>query len=181
MDVILRSDRLVLRPLRLADAPAIVTGLNDFEVTRYLTRVPYPYTEADAQHWLATLKPPVPGVAHFAIELPGEGMIGVVSIENELGYWLDRHFHSRGLMTEACDALLDWHFAAHPGDLVPSGAHEGNEASLNVQRKLGFVIWPGAQLRFVRSQGRDIPHIPTTLSRVDYEAARSRLRSRSWT
>ena len=181
MDVNLKTERLILRPPTVADSPAIVAGLNDFEVTRYLTRVPYPYAEADARWWLSTLKPPAPGAAHFAIELGRHGLIGVVSIENELGYWLDRRFHGQGLMTEACVALLDWHFAAHPGDLVPSGAHEGNEASLNVQRKLGFVVWPGAQLRFVRSQGRDIPHIPTTLTRVDYEAARSQLRSRSWT
>jgi len=181
MDVSLRTDRIVLRPLNLGDVPAIVSGLNDFEVTRYLTRVPYPYTEADAHEWIGMLKPPVPGAAHFAIELDSQGLVGVVGIENELGYWLDRRVHGRGLMTEACAALLGWHFDAHPGDLVPSGAHAGNEASLKVQRKLGFVQWPGHQMRFVRSQGRDIPHIPTTLSRVDFEAARSRLRSRSWT
>lgn len=181
MDVRLRSERLVLRPPDEADVPAIVAGLNDFEVTRYLTRVPYPYAEADARWWLGTLKPPVPGAAHFAIELEGHGLVGVVGIENELGYWLAPHCHGRGLMTEACTALLDWHFAANPGDLVPSGAHEGNERSLSVQRKLGFVVWPGAQMRFVTSQGRELPHIRTTLSRVDYEAARSRLRSRSWT
>lgn len=181
MDLKLKTGRLVLRPPAASDIPAIVAGLNDFEVTRYLTRVPYPYGEADAHWWLGTLKPPVPGAAHFTMELGAHGLVGVVGIENELGYWLDRRFHGLGLMTEACVALLDWHFAARPDHLVPSGAHQGNEASLNVQRKLGFVQWPGSQMRFVRSQGREVPHIPTTLSRVDYEAARSRLRSRSWT
>ena len=138
MDVILRSDRLVLRPLRLADAPAIVTGLNDFEVTRYLTRVPYPYTEADAQHWLATLKPPVPGVAHFAIELPGEGMIGVVSIENELGYWLGEPHWGKGIMSEAVKALLEAAFATRLYPRLKARALKTNAGSLNVLEKAGF-------------------------------------------
>lgn len=181
MDVRLHSERLVLRPLTEADIPALLAGLNDFEVVRYLTPVPYPYSEGDARAWLGMLKPPRPDDADLAIELGGEGMVGVVSIKAQLGFWLDRRHQGRGLMTEACTALLDWHFAAHPRDLVASGAHEGNEASLNVQRKLGFVQWPGREMRFVRSQGREIPHVPTTLSRTDYEAAKPRLRSRSWT
>jgi len=181
MDVILRSERLVLRPAVKADIPAIVAGLDDFEVTQYLTRVPHPYRETDAREWLAMLKAPTPDAAHFAIALDGAGMVGVVGIETELGYWLDRRHHGRGLMTEACIALLDWHFAARPDHLVPSGAHAGNAASLNVQRKLGFVEWPGTELRFARSRGREVPHVRTTLSRIDYEAAKARQRSRSWT
>lgn len=181
MDVRLRSARLVLRSPTEADIPAIVAGLNVWEVTRFLTRVPFPYGEADAREWLGMLKPPVPGAAHFAIELGSHGTVGMVGIENELGYWLDHRWHGRGLMTEACRTLLDWHFAALPRSLVPSGAHEGNEASLKVQRKLGFVEWPGTELRLVRSVDRKVPHVRTTLSRVDYEAATSQLRSRSWT
>jgi RimJ/RimL family protein N-acetyltransferase len=181
MDVRLRTERLILRRPTEADIPAVVAGFNDYEVVRYLTRVQYPYTEADARAWLAAREPPRPDNAHFGIELPGEGLVGFVSLETELGFWLARHRHGHGLMTEACTALLDWHFDALPDDIVHSGAHVGNEASLNVQRKLGFVQWPGTQSRLVRSLGREVPHILTTLSRVDYEAAGSRLRSRSWT
>ncbi len=181
MDVTLRSKRLVLRRPEEGDIAAIVAGLDDFEITRFLPRVPFPYGAADAREWLARLKPPVPGAAHFAIEFEGMGMVGVVGIETELGFWLDRRVHGQGLMTEACITLLDWHFAARPDHLVPSGAHQGNTASLKVQRKLGFVEWPGIVQRFAQAHGRDVPHVRTTLSRVDYEAARSRLKSRSWT
>jgi len=181
MDVSLRTERLILRRPTEADIPAVVAGFNDFEVVRYLTRVQYPYTEADARAWLAARQSPRPAEAHFGIELPGEGLVGFVSLETELGFWLARHCHGRGLMTEACIALLDWHFDALPDDVVHSGAHVGNTASLNVQRKLGFIELPGTQSRLVRSLGQEVPHILTTLSRADYEAASSRLRSRSWT
>ena len=173
----LRTERLILRPQRGDDVAAIIAGLNDYEVTRYLTVVPFPYTEADAEAWVSQQKPAVPGAAHFAIELPGEGMIGGVGLAAELGYWLNRRYHGRGYMTEASTAVLDWHFAALPDDLVHSGAHVGNTASLNVQKKLGFVDTGVPSMRFVRSQGREIEHVETTLVRADYEAARRRLRT----
>lgn len=173
----LRTERLILRPMRETDVAAIVAALNDYEVTRHLTVVPFPYAEADAREWIGLQKPAVPGAAHFAIELPGEGMVGAVGLANELGYWLNRRYHGRGVMTEASAAVLDWHFSVLPDDLVHSGAHVGNTASLSVQEKLGFIDTGAPSMRFVRSQNRDIEHVETTLVRADYEAARRRLRA----
>jgi RimJ/RimL family protein N-acetyltransferase len=170
MDVSLTTERLILRPQVEADIGALMRGLNDYEVTRFLTVVPYPYRQEDAEIWIAMQAPPTPGQAIFAIDLPGEGMIGAVSIEDELGYWLDRRFHGHGYMTEASAALLSWHFAALPDDIVHSGAHVGNHASLNVQRKLGFIN-AGTSMRHVRSQNREIEHVETILARSDFEAA----------
>lgn len=173
----LRTERLLLRPLRDDDADAIVAALGDFEVTRYLTVVPFPYAQADARAWIGLQQPAVPGEAHFAIELPGQGMVGAIGIAKELGYWLDRRYHGRGIMTEAGAGVLDWHFSMLPDDVVHSGAHVGNAASLGVQHKLGFIAAGTPSRRFVRSQHREIEHVETTLVRADYLAARRRLRS----
>jgi RimJ/RimL family protein N-acetyltransferase len=173
----LRSERLILRPMRETDAVAIVTALSDYEVTRYLTVVPFPYVEADALEWIGMQRPAVPGEAHFAIELPGTGMIGAVSVSPGLGYWLSRRHHGNGYMTETCAALLDWHFAALPGSVLQSGVLAGNRPSLHVQKKLGFADTGMRDMRFVRSQGREVEHVNTTLIRADYEAARRRLRA----
>ena len=178
MDVTLSTTRLTLRQPVKADADAIVAGLNDVEVTHFLTRVPFPYAKEDALYWLGTLRPARPGAVHLAIDLQGEGLIGVVGIETELGYWLNRKFHGRGYMTEACAALLDWHFANLPVSIVHSGAHAGNTASLHVQDKLGFRDTGARSMRFVRSHNREIEHVETTLARADFEAARSRLGGR---
>ncbi|RYH03102.1 N-acetyltransferase [Salipiger sp. IMCC34102] len=48
----LSTARLTLRPVVPADAPAIVAALSDWEVTRWLTLVPFPYTRADADGWI---------------------------------------------------------------------------------------------------------------------------------
>lgn len=174
MDVEINTPRLTLRSLAEADIPALVAGLNDYEITRYLTMVPYPYSEADAQSWISSRPRPVPGKAHFAIDMPGKGMIGSVALDSELGYWLSASCHGNGFMTEACVALLDWHFAAKPDDVVPSGAHLGNAPSLNVQRKLGFVE-VSRSMRFAKSHGRDVEHVETKLTRSQFETARQLL------
>jgi RimJ/RimL family protein N-acetyltransferase len=171
VDVEIETDRLRLRRQQPADIPAIVAGLNDWEVARWLTVVPFPYTTADAESWIEQQKPSVPGAAHFAIERPGEGLIGVVSIDEDLGYWLSRAHHGHGYMTEACAGLLEWHFNALPEDTVTSGYHIGNVASAVVQKKLGFIETGESDMRFVRSQQREVEHILTTLTRAQFEAS----------
>lgn len=171
MDVELRTPRLLLRRQRDDDRPAVLAGFNDWEVARWLTRVPYPYTDADLDEWWARPKPIAVGQAHFAIDLPGVGMVGDVSLVDDLGYWLARQYHGHGYMTEACVAVLDWHFAARPGVVVSSGYHAGNAASAKVQRKLGFVETGERPMKFVRSQHKEVEHVGTTLTRAQFQAS----------
>lgn len=49
----LETARLVLRDWTPADIPALIEGLNDLSVSRWLAFVPYPYTRAAAESWLA--------------------------------------------------------------------------------------------------------------------------------
>ncbi|MGL4527921.1 MAG: GNAT family N-acetyltransferase, partial [Aestuariivirga sp.] len=44
--------RLSLRPLREADAGDIVRQLNNFAVSRWTARVPFPYSTLDAEDFL---------------------------------------------------------------------------------------------------------------------------------
>ncbi|MDX6514670.1 MAG: Acetyltransferase domain, partial [Gaiellaceae bacterium] len=52
----IRTERLVLRELRLDDAPAIVAGCSDPDVPRFIPFVPAPYTREDAEAFLARLE-----------------------------------------------------------------------------------------------------------------------------
>jgi RimJ/RimL family protein N-acetyltransferase len=146
MDVEIRTPRLRLRPQVEADIPAIIDGLNDWEVARWLTVVPYPYTQADADEWMARQTPPVPDRAHFAIDA-GTGLVGVVTIDSELGYWLASVAHRHGYVTEACVSLLEWHFNAMPDHVVPSGYHVGNAASATTLTRAQFFASPSMRGR----------------------------------
>ncbi|MEZ5912112.1 MAG: GNAT family N-acetyltransferase [Paracoccaceae bacterium] len=132
---VLQTGRLRLRPLQSGDIPALMEGLNDWEVTRWLTAVPFPYTQADGACFLENCAAD-PAQAHFAIDA-GAGLIGVISVKPDLGYWLNRSWHGKGVMSEAARAVVGWYFG-HSAEPLISGHYPGNAASRAVLGKLGF-------------------------------------------
>ena len=173
MDVVLSTPRLLLRQPCLSDAARLTRLLNNFHVSGNLSRVPYPYTEADALSWLRSWRPDRPaGETGFTIDLPGEGLIGHCGFHADqqgtvIGYWLGEPFWNRGFMTEAAAAIIDWYFATTGADDLPSGVFAFNKASLCVQKKLGFTE-TGTSTRHCLARKQDLRHIDTTLTRADW-------------
>ena len=147
------TKRLRLRSLRCADIPAIVDLINDYEVSRWLTIVPFPYTQADGAEFLDFLDRADPLEA-LAIEAP-EGLVGVVGIGSSLGYWLGRTHHGKGYMSEAAGALVDHYFTSRDADVLHSGYFQGNGPSARVLEKIGFVS-NGNERVNSRAQGIDV-------------------------
>ena len=132
MTPILRTGRLVLRPLETRDAEAITRAFADWEVIRWLAAPPHPYALSDALAFIALDAPD-----RWAITLADDRLIGCISLGSELGYWLDPAHQGQGLMTEAARAVVADHFASSDEALV-SGHFEGNSRSRGVLLKLGF-------------------------------------------
>ena len=126
---ILTTGRLILRPPVAGDAQAIADILNDWEVTQWLTKVPFPYTLADAEEFLARLFASE-GRNYWLIEDEGK-VVGAISLRPDLGFFLAPETHGKGFMTESARAVLDWHFAKSGEDAL-SGYHVGNYASARV-------------------------------------------------
>ena len=132
MDVELRTRRLLLRQPGVDDVPRIARYLNNFHVAGNLSRVPYPYCEADAHAWLRTWRSDrPPGETGFILELPGEGLIGHAGLHPDaqgtvIGYWLGEPFWNRGFMTEAVGAIVDWYFEATRAVTLGSGVFSFN-------------------------------------------------------
>jgi Acetyltransferases, including N-acetylases of ribosomal proteins len=175
MSVVLETARLTLREPAMADAGNIAKYLNDFGVSGNLSRVPFPYSRADAQAWLKTRRPNLPpGETSFAIDLAGEGCIGVVGFHERgdgtvLGYWLARPFWGRGIMTEAAGAAVDWFFQGTGATRILSGLFHFNAASLAVQEKLGFTVTGRSKLVCL-ARGAELEHIDTELTRSAWKA-----------
>lgn len=173
MEVLL-TRRLTLRPPALPDAEDIALGLNNWNVARMLTRVPYPYWPADAQEWIAGLgdKP-----EDLVFTIHRERLIGVVSIESDgneppvLGYWLGERWHGHGYMTEAAEALIAHAFATRDVGAITSSAFADNPASMRVQEKLGFVM-TGARQTWSNSRQAQVPAWTTRLTRTAFEKSR---------
>ena len=133
----LRTERLVLRPLTRDDIPDLVAGLDDYDVSRWLTVVPYPYCPEDAEEFIAHLEA-AGGFDGYGITREGGPVMGVVGIDESLGYWLGRAYHGQGYMTEAAAALVAHWFAESGAEALTSGYFTGNAASAAVLGKLGF-------------------------------------------
>ncbi len=165
------TPRLDLRPLVGADAPALAEHLADPEVTRWLARVPHPYRLADAVSFVeqARLSAAAGAAVTFGLvlrERPEAGVVGVAVVhglggEPEFGYWLARDHWGRGLMGEAAAAVLEA-VRRLPIARIRSGAFAGNEASLAIQRRNGFVV-TGTSHRLCLAEGRMKEHVDTVL------------------
>ncbi|PPQ27113.1 GNAT family N-acetyltransferase [Rhodopila globiformis] len=146
----LKTERLTLRPLKPDDAESMHRLINDWEVTRTLAEVPYPYPRSLADEWIeTTIEELAAGDAwHLAItghEGEREMLIGVVGLRldksgrtGRLGYWVGRAYWRHGVATEAAKRLTSWAFANLPLDLITAEVTEGNEPSRAVLRRIGF-------------------------------------------
>lgn len=135
------TERLLLRPGWIEDAPELTAAIGHQEIARNLTRVPYPYAQADAEAFLTL--PHDPLRPRFLICLRDSNrIVGGIGLsgdaEAELGYWIARDCWGRGYATEAGQAVL----ALADGSLrLPRiGARRmlDNTRSAKVLRKLGF-------------------------------------------
>ncbi len=162
----LRTPRLTLRPLEMTDADAIVDGVGNYDVSKWLSVVPYPYTRADADWFIEkTLEAQTPV---WAI-CDAKGLQGIVGLDPELGYWLARPAWGRGYGFEAAHAVCA-HWFADPdaGDLT-SGHFEGNARSGAVLTALGFQI-TGQATRDARALSQQVVATEMVLTRARWAA-----------
>lgn len=160
----LQTARLHLRPIAASDEAAIVAGIGDLEVSRWLSRVPHPYRAADFHDFAKDMA--YPGET-FAVEDAG-GFVGVVGAGFELGYWFIPAVHGRGYATEAALAVLQMQFA-HDESTVASGYFVGNTRSARVLAKLGFVE-TGRRMQACRALGEARAHVDLLLTPAAFAA-----------
>jgi len=142
--MMIRSQRLLLRPAFPEDAREIFAAMNEHALVRMLARAPWPYLPEHAEAYCA---PPLDPLAlRFVIALPGAdgapiiGMVGANECEDELelGYWIAQGQRRRGFASEAVAAVLD--AAAMLGHRAMSASHWlDNKASGRVLAACGFA------------------------------------------
>ncbi|WP_372573956.1 GNAT family N-acetyltransferase [Ruegeria jejuensis] len=165
MTDVITTRRLVLRRFRRGDADALVDLLNNLNVVRWLTRVPYPYRLDHAYDFIENLASRE--LNAFAI-LKDQQLVGAISVGQELGYWIGQPYWNRGYVTEAARAMIPRYFERHDADL-PSGYHLGNERSSAVLGKLGFLL-AGQRRAVSEALQREVTIQNMVLTRARWEA-----------
>lgn len=170
----LRTQRLHLRPMTIDDVDRIALFISDYEVSKWLARVPHPYEHEHAIDWVARNAKPKPADETGFVLDRGEGLIGGIGFRldedtPDLGYWLAKPHWGKGLMSEAVEAVIGWLFEVTDHDQIGSGVFESNDVSLRIMTKLGFEI-TGRRNVHCLAQGKDLPHIDTLLKRNQFRS-----------
>jgi ribosomal-protein-alanine N-acetyltransferase len=145
----LETERLILRPLELADAEATQRLFPHWEIVKFLnSRVPWPYPEdgaltntrdttlpamerGDEWHWTLCLK------------TSPEQLIGRICLargENNRGFWLGLPWHGQGLMTEAVIAVTEYWFGVLGFPTLRAPKAVANVASRRISEKMGMRV-----------------------------------------
>ena len=139
---------VVLRPWRASDAPAVHRACQDREIARWLTRVPDPYTAADARAFVTEIVPRgwAAGrdlalavtvddrvVGAVGVNLRGEGVADV-------GYWTAPWARRRGYATRATRLMAGWAFETLGVARLEWYAEVGNGGSRMVAERAGFRV-----------------------------------------
>ncbi|WP_028693932.1 GNAT family N-acetyltransferase [Pseudomonas cremoricolorata] len=144
----LRTDRLILSPLTLSDAPTIQALFPQWEVVRYLnSRIPWPYPGDGALVYVRDLALPAMAEGrewHWMIRLrdDAECVVGSISLYDEpgnnRGFWLAPQWWGRGYMREACRVVNRYWFETlgRPVMQVPKAV--ANTASRKVSEHEGM-------------------------------------------
>jgi RimJ/RimL family protein N-acetyltransferase len=158
-----RTDRLLLRPGWIEDAPALAHAVgSDPAIARNTARIPWPYTLDDAQNFLAMPEDAqAPACLVFARTAGAPRLVGSVGIHPdsdglEIGYWIARPFWGLGFATEAAAGLLRAARGSLRIDRIHSGHFADNPASGRVLRKLGFRPTGRIVKRHSLARGADV-------------------------
>lgn len=144
-------EQIALTPFMPGDQSNLVRYLNDPVLYRNTLRIPFPYTEADADQWLenSLAAGKEHGQTHnWSIRHNESGVIGGIGaflrtgIEghlDEVGYWLGEPFRGQGITTDAVKILCNWMFETRLALVrIEAKVHSYNPASVRVLEKAGF-------------------------------------------
>jgi [ribosomal protein S5]-alanine N-acetyltransferase len=171
----LETGRLILRSPELGDAAAIAAALNDFDISKNLAVVPFPYTENDAYAFIARAADALgKGEAWcFVIRRKTDNaLIGACGLHlkeggYELGYWIAKPHWRQGYATEAAHELAAFAFHDLKAENLRAGWYHDNGISGRILAGLGFKA-EGVVKQDCLARGHAVLCNRTMLTRADF-------------
>lgn len=163
----LETERLLLRAMRVSDAPDMYDYAHRTDVTRHLLWSPHPdiqYTRRYLEYLAGRYR--LGQFYDWALICKEDGkMIGTCGFVRfeyahnaaEIGYVLNPDYHGRGLMTEAVTRILQFGFSELQLHRIEARYMVENTASRRLMERVG-MHFEGVhrQLMLVKGQYRDI-------------------------
>ncbi len=148
--IILKTERLILRPYEASDAEAIYGVVSRWEIAETTVSIPHPYPRQNVDWWINFLKDSMEkGNAYeFGIFKRDEphvylGNCGFVSISKqhnngELDYFINPDYWNQGYGTEACRRLVEFGFRELGLERIYGRCMTKNEGSRRIMEKAGL-------------------------------------------
>lgn len=162
--VILKTERLILRPFTIEDVDAVHQACQDPDI-QFFTPAPRPFTRVDAEAfvektaegWATDKNYELGAFRKESRDLVGSYCLTLVTAGvYELGYWAAKEQRGRGFSFEAAYALCHWGWATLAAHRLEWWAMVGNSASRALAEKLGFQLEGTLRRRGIESgQPRD--------------------------
>jgi [ribosomal protein S5]-alanine N-acetyltransferase len=177
---ILTTSRLILRPLEIDDAGAIQQLFPRWEIVQFMnSRIPWPYPADGASTFVQEVALPAmrnKTAWHWSIrrKVAPEQLTGVISLRDQpdenRGFWLDREWQGRGLMTEASSAVTDFWFETLERPILRVPKAVANVPSRRISERSG--------MRVIKTEDHDYVsgRLPTEVWEITREEWRSRAR-----
>ena len=145
----LETERLLLRPFTLADAPTVQQLAGDPAIADTTLNIPHPYADGVAEVWIGDHAKNF-NRRHsvtYAITRRADGqLVGAIGLtldlrhnRAELGYWMGQPYWGQGYTTEAARALLAYGFAELDLNKIYATHFARNPASGRVMQKAGMA------------------------------------------
>lgn len=152
MRIFAETPRLLLRTLEKADLPRLTELIGEWDVARWLMRVPHPYALRNAEEFYEQMQPGYEkGMLEFFVMADkNDGLLmGAIGLhpprcenpqpgEVVLGYWLGKPYWGKGYMGEAARVVVNMAFQNPSVAVLTATTDPDNYGSQNVLRKLGF-------------------------------------------
>ena len=141
--------KLCLPELHRADEIAAVVQANLTHLQPWMPWAVDDYSVESAKEWIQrTLSEFAEDGRFNAIILVGERAVGSIGFHNlntangsaEIGYWIDKEYEGRGLITRCCSVLIDYLFNVRNLNRIQINCNIENTRSRKVPERLGFKL-----------------------------------------
>jgi ribosomal-protein-alanine N-acetyltransferase len=146
----LETERLLLKPLELADANQVQEIFPHWEIVRHLTKaVPWPYPSDGAYSFFKNFTLPATERGDewywtLRLKTAPQQLIGCITLvrgeKDNRGFWLGIPWQKQGLMTEATEAVTDYWFNVLNFRVLRTVKAITNQRSRRISEKNGMRV-----------------------------------------